>query len=332
MYTRLRYPIVAALLWSWTLLVGPLAWASIVFFAYHALGWHAIAFPVMPLSILGTAVSFYLGFKGNSAYGRLWEARKIWGGIVNTSRTWAVLTRDFIAVDTADPAPGIHRELVNRHIAWLAALRTVLRRRKPWEITTRPAEKWRVAAGTADMSATVLEARMRPYLTPEELASIMARKNAATQLLAKQSERLAALYAAGRIDDFRHVELARLIETFYTLQGQCERIKNFPLPRQYVSANAWFVFLFVFAVPFGTLPLFDSGARAGWIGVPISAVLSWVFLVWNRVTDWSENPFEGLGNDIPIDGLSRTIEIDLLEVLGETELPPPLPVRNNVQY
>ena len=226
----------------------------------------------------------------------------------------------------------MHRELVDRHVAWLAALRTLLRRRKPWELSTRAVERWRAASGMNDMSAAVLEARMQPYLTPAELAWVMARKNPATQLLAKQSERLAALYAAGRIDDFRHVELTRLIETFYTLQGQCERIKNFPLPRQYVSANAWFIFLFVFSVPFGLLPLFTSGARAGWIGVPICAVLSWVFLVWNKVTDWSENPFEGLGNDIPIDGLSRTIEIDLLEVLGEDDLPEPVPVRDHVQY
>ncbi|MGK0359628.1 MAG: putative membrane protein [Bradymonadia bacterium] len=314
------------------LLVGPMAWASVILVAYYALGWHAIALPTLPLSILGTAVSFYLGFKGNSAYGRLWEARKIWGGIVNTSRTWGVLTRDFIAADSADTAPGIHRELVNRHIAWLAALRTLLRRRKPWEMSTRVAEKIRRQAGTADMSTPVLEARMQPYLAPDELAWVMARKNAATQLLAKQSERVAAMHAADRIDDFRHVEIARLIETLYTLQGQCERIKNFPLPRQYVSVNGWFVLLFVTAVPFGILPLFTTGARAAWIGVPISAVLSWVFLVWNRVTDWSENPFEGLVNDIPIDALSRTIEIDLLETLGEIDLPEPLSVRNDTQF
>jgi putative membrane protein len=307
--------------WSrWQLLV-PAIWAALVYVMVHIMNWRGLALPTMPMSVLGTAVSFYLGFKGNSAYGRLWEARKIWGGIVNTSRTWGILARDYVKDSTADRR--IHQELLYRHIAWLSALRTQLRRRKSWEHQTAFTDQVRAQFETADQSDAVLAERMKPFLSAEELEWLMARKNQASQLLAKQSERLRELHESGALDNFRHVELGRLLETMYTLQGKCERIKNFPLPRQYASATDWFVMIFVVCLPLAVEPLFSDGGTA-WIGIPVSALLSWIFLIWNKVTDWSENPFEGLTNDIPMDALSRTIEIDMREMLGETDLPPGL--------
>lgn len=123
------------------------------------------------------------------------------------------------------------------------------------------------------------------------------------------------------------MELARLLSEFYTLQGKCERIKNFPLPRQYATANHWFVMIFVFLVPLALLGAFHTDDLPNWyvwVTVPASIVLGWVFYLWDKVLEYSENPFEGLINDIPMDALSRTIEIDLREMLGETELPPPI--------
>lgn len=323
MYIQRRFPFHSKLRWSRRQLIFPAVWAAIVYVMLIVLEWRALALPAMPLTILGTAVSFYLGFKGNSAYGRLWEARKIWGGIVNTSRTWGALTRDYIRIDDPAAEAEVHRTLIYRHVAWLAALRTQLRRRQRWEHQTGASEIVRTRLKTTDQSPAVLEERMRPFLAADELAWVMARKNAASQLLAKQSRALRELNAQGGLDDFRHVELGRLIETMYALQGKCERIKNFPLPRQYASATDWFVMFFVIGLPFAVEPLFTNHAFA-WIGILVSAMLSWVFLAWNKVTDWSENPFEGLINDVPIDALSRTIEIDLREMLGETDLPPPV--------
>ena len=95
--------------------------------------------PWLPLGVLGTAISFIISFKNNASYDRLWEARKIWGGIVNTSRTWTLMIRDFIdnthaknALSTAE-LKEIKREIIHRHIAWLTALRYQLRAEKPWE-------------------------------------------------------------------------------------------------------------------------------------------------------------------------------------------------------
>lgn len=338
MYTGRQYPIGQALLWSWGFVALPAVMAGAVFALYHGLGWRFLALPASALAILGTAVSFYLGFKGNAAYGRLWEARKIWGGIVNSSRTWGVFSKDYITTHFAaneeekHDLDEIHRELIYRHIAWLGALRTLLRRPRTWETQVNTAQHFRKIWGTHDMSDERLRSRIEKFVDGEELEWLMARKNVATQLLAKQSEQLRELHVLGLVDDFRHMEMGRLIETFYTLQGKAERIKNFPLPRQYASANSWFVQIFVFALPFALVPAFaDVGGNiAPWLALPCSTTLAWIFLTWNKIVDWSENPFDGLGNDIPIDALSRTIEIDLRDMLGETDLPPKVEAKNSI--
>ena len=338
MFVGRRYPVPVALRWTWDFLAYPVAYAGAIFGLYHGMGWTWLALPGTALSVLGTAVSFYLGFKGNAAYGRLWEARKIWGGIVNSSRTWGIFVRDYVtthfAPDSEQDAEleAIHTELVYRHVAWLGALRTQLRRPKSWETTVASARQLRKLLDTVDMGDGRLRARIEAFLEDDELEWVMERKNVATQLLAKQSERLRELHRRGLLDDFRHIAMGELVEEFYTLQGKAERIKNFPLPRQYASANSWFVTIFVFSIPLALVPLFAEldAPVAPWLAVPCSALLAWIFLTWNKIADWSENPFDGLGNDIPIDALSRTIEIDLREMLGETELPPPLVAKDNI--
>ena len=118
---------------------------------------------------------------------------------------------------------------------------------------------------------------------------------------------------------------------FYTHQGQAERIKKFPLPRQYGSMSFVFVGIFIFLLPFGLVTEFhDLSEWGAWLSIPFSVIVSWVFLMMELVGDYSENPFEGLGNDIPMLALCRTIEIDLLEMLGETELPPSIQPVNDV--
>jgi len=97
-----------------------------------------ISIPFMPLSTIGIAVAFYLGFKNNQAYDRFWEARKIWGGIVNYSRTWGNQVTSFVSnlqtLDKKSPEElhKIHQTMIYRHIAWLYALTHHLRRSSPF--------------------------------------------------------------------------------------------------------------------------------------------------------------------------------------------------------
>ena len=85
--------------------------------------------PWQPIAVVGTAVAFYLGFKNNQSYDRVWEARKVWGAIVNSSRAWGSYVSGFVTEQFANEdvpekeIQAIHKTLVYRHIAWLYALR-----------------------------------------------------------------------------------------------------------------------------------------------------------------------------------------------------------------
>ncbi|MEM7479068.1 MAG: bestrophin family ion channel, partial [Planctomycetota bacterium] len=163
------------------------------------------------------------------------------------------------------------------------------------------------------------------YLSEEELAGLQGVSNRATHLLDNQAQDLRLLRSKGLIDDFRHIALQNILGEFFTHQGKAERIKNFPLPRQYANSSSIFVALFVFLLPFGMVTEFSEiGTMQIWWAIPFAALVGWVFVMMEVVGDYSENPFQGMANDVPMLTLSRTIEIDLLELLGEENIPSPV--------
>ena len=114
------------------------------------------------------------------------------------------------------------------------------------------------------------------------------------------------------------MKMQQTLETFYDLQGKCERIKNYPLPRQYSSTSLYFVWIFVLVLPFGFLNIFQENI---WVCLPIYVIVGWLFFFMEMVGDYAENPFEGLANDIPLLSLCKTIEIDLRQMINDAELP-----------
>jgi len=293
--------------------------------------WHWLAIPWQPIALIGIAVSFYLGFKNNSAYDRLWEARKIWGGIVNASRTFTVMTRDFITNEFAKEKlsekdlHAIHRSIVHRHVAWLKALTYQLRMPKPWEHSSKIEVELR-KEGRVHHDEDHF-AKLKPYISQEEYEYLMTKGNKASHLLSLQSKELLRLKLNGQIEDFRHMELEKMIGEFFALQGKSERIKNFPFPRQYATVNYLFVWIFLILLPFGMLNVFNDDLNhlsSGWLVFPFTLLVSWVFILMELIGDYSENPFEGLYNDVPISSMARDIEIDIRQMLDETDLPKPL--------
>ena len=117
-----------------------------------------------------------------------------------------------------------------------------------------------------------------------------------------------------------------MIGEFYALQGKSERIKNFPFPRQYATVNYIFVWIFLVLLPFGMLNIFldVSNIYSSWLVLPFTMLVSWVFILMEMIGDYSENPFEGLYNDVPISSMARDIEIDIRQMLDEKDLPKPL--------
>ena len=159
-----------------------------------------------------------------------------------------------------------------------------------------------------------------------ECDAICSQANAATQLLRWQSEELKRVVEKDRLaEEFRLIAMMNLITEMYALQGKCERIKNTPFPRQYAFFSAVFVFIFIGLIPFGIVgEMAQRGSLMIWLTVPISAVISWIFWTMEAVGDSSEDPFENFINDIPMTALCTTIEIDLRQMLGESDVPDPI--------
>ena len=156
-------------------------------------------------------------------------------------------------------------------------------------------------------------------------------QNTATQINNRQSQDLTKLRELDLIEDFRQTKLQAILDDFYTYQGQCERIKKFPLPRQYGNMSFIFVGIFIFLLPLGMISEFAKMGQYGvWLSVPFTIIVGWVYLMMELVGDYTENPFEGLGNDIPMLALCRTIEIDLKEMLKEDEIPAALEAKRGI--
>jgi putative membrane protein len=149
-------------------------------------------------------------------------------------------------------------------------------------------------------------------------------------LLDGQSKALAALASKGQLTEHNHLELARTISLLVSLQGQAERIKNFPYPRQFATLNLVFVWLFILLLPFGIISEFIRvGDDHQWLTIPVTVTVAWVIHSMDKIGEASSNPFEGGPNDTPITAMSRGIEIDLRDLLLEKDLPAPLtPVGN----
>ncbi|GAB3514015.1 bestrophin family protein [Emticicia fontis] len=322
------YPLKEFLYWTRReiYLIAILTIIPTILYAYFDLKW--IAIPWVPIALVGTAAAFIVGFKNTQTYNRLWEARQIWGAIVNASRAWGMLVKDFVKEDANDKT---HQQLIYRHVAWLTALRYQLREARNWENANKNYNKEYAKYFVIPEKVGKVEEELSQFLSSEEEAYVLSKKNRATHIISLQSKHLRELKEKGLIEPLNYIELENLLVNFYEQQGKCERIKNFPYPRQFASINLFFVRLFMILVPFGMLKEFEKlGEHMVWLTIPFGIVVSWVFMTMEKVGESTENPFEGSANDVPITSMSRTIEIDLREMLDETELPPPIQPLHNI--
>jgi putative membrane protein len=351
MYTKSTYKVNEMVMWTRyeTLLfifIGIL-WVSAVYFL--DLGWLRI--PWTPLALIGTAVAFVIGFQNNSAYGRIWEARQIWGGIVNTSRTLGVFAQDMITNEHAHIAKSKEelqdeiKTFTYRHIAWMTALRHSMRDEKPWETTFnhRTNREWGIKPPERE---TNLEDDLKSYLSKSDLDYVLDKDNKQTAVLYLQSHHLKKMKEEGTIWEFSFLEIENIIKELLGHQGKSERIKNFPYPRQFASLNHYFMWIFVLLLPLALVPQFADlgkemmevypviGKLFVWFSIPFYVVVAWIFHTMERIGRTGENPFEGTSNDVPISTIARGIEIDLRQNLGEVkdDIPKQFPVRYNVQF
>ncbi|KQW39267.1 bestrophin family protein [Rhizobacter sp. Root404] len=327
------YTLVEFLAWTRRKIYVLLLLALVPVMLYELLGLKWISAPWSVAVLLGTATSFIVGFRNAQTYNRTLEAQQVWSAIAGTSRYWGLIARDF------PTTPGNSAVLVRRHLAWLTALRHHLRGRRVWEAVSSPSNaEYRRRFYRVPEHATSLDAELQPYLTPAECAQLAPVKGKATRLLGLQSEAIRALYAKQELVVLHHTEMQKTLKELLDQQGKVERIKNFPYPRQYATINNFFVWCFAALLPFCMVREFDrlndiGGIFAGqmvWLTVPFSMLISWMYISLDQVGESTENPFEGGANDVPISQICRLVEIELREMLGETDLPPPLTPENQI--
>lgn len=324
MFVNRHYHIWSTIRWSKKPLINALLYSAAVIVLYEISG-VPFSLPWQPISVIGIAVAFYLGFKNNSSYDRAWEARKIWGAIINDSRSLAF---GIMGLTSSEVSQEWKKTFIHRHIAWVIALKHAMRKTKTWEHGAK-VENLVFTPYYQKEGMRGMDPELEKYLPKSQVDALKAFSNIPFHLLKTQSLELKKLEEAGGLSEYKHVWLQQVLSKLTDSQGMSERIKNFPFPRQYASTGLFINYIFCALIPFGLLDIFAQSAQLHyWLTVPFSTIIIWIFFLVDRIGDYSENPFEGSYNDVPISSITRVIEIDLLELLEEKEIPEPYPVEN----
>jgi putative membrane protein len=304
-------------------------WASVPVVLYQCLGLTWLSVPMPVVALLGTATSFIVGFKNVQTYNRAMEAQAVWTSIQSASRLWGMIARDFL--DDVERS----KELVNRHLAWMTALRYELRQPRVWESMNQSFNIEYLRFYRIPEREIAIDVLMPEYLPKAELMPVLSSESKATKVMSLQCAAIRRLHASGQIGGNFYMEMERALRDLIDQQAKAERLKNFPYPRQYATVNLLFVRFFCLVFPFGLLQEFDSlnrgvtGLMHGnmiWLVVPFSVMVSWMYTSLEQVGGSTENPFEGGANDVPISMLCRHVEREMKEMLGDDmALSPPEP-------
>ena len=260
--------------------------------------------PPSVAALMGTALAFFIGFNNNQAYGRWWEARIVWGGLINESRTFC---RNLIAYlrpgsldEKSKNTNQITEAMVYRHIGFLYLFKDSLRK-----------------INTGDY---------KKYLSEEDLNKINGLTNGYNAIMDIQAKQLGDLYQQGLIDGFQFTAFNTTLTNINNDMGRAERINNTVFPPTYIYFTELFIYLLAILI---TLTVAQA------IG-PWSIFFGWVIGFVYHTTHINGlsimNPFEMSPASIPLSSITRTIEINLMESLGIQKVPPPEPAYENGEY
>ncbi|QND48422.1 bestrophin [Rhizobium lusitanum] len=244
-----------------------------------------LSFNGSPFALLGIALSIFLGFRNNACYDRWWEGRRDWGQLIQVSRGFA---RQTLILEAAGEA---RKDLLRLTMAFAQALVCHLR-----------------PGGD--------ESKVLQHLAPSEIDFYHTAQNKPDLLLRLMSADLARLKAADGISDIQYQMLDASIGQMGAVQAACERIRNTPLPFGYTLLLHRTAYLFCFLLPFGFVD------TLGWGSPFVAALIAYTFFGLDALGDELEAPFGNHPNALAIGALADTIEINLREALGETDLPP----------
>jgi putative membrane protein len=243
----------------------------------------------MPISIpafLGTAISVILSFKLNQSYDRWWEARKIWGSIVNDSRTFVLQLQSFVANTQTI------KSIAYRHIAWCYSLGQTLRSLDPLENLDR-------------------------FMAKEDIERIKKHNNKPLAILQLNTLELVDLRTNEALHLFAHIQINNTLINFSNQMGMAERIKNTVFPVTYRYFLHMFIYLFVI-----TLSISLRGVKS-YFEIPLLLVISLAFFLLEKTATHLQDPFSNLPTDTAMTAIATTIEINIKQLLDEKEIPAP---------
>ena len=273
-----------------------LLWDILIVLAYKVLRWEWIGASSVPLALYGSVVGLVVGFRNNYAYARWWDGRTLWGQIVNNSRSLArqvcaSMAPHALSNQEEAGATAILRErIVHFQIAFVHALRQQLRGLDPLT-------------------------EIRPLLTAEDLAPLTREKNVAVALQLGLGQMLRDARHRGWIDTWEWQSMDRNLDDLADSQGGTERIKNTPMPKQYSFFPTLFVQIYCLVLPIGMVE------NLGWFTPIGSTLVGFMFLALDKIGRDLEDPFDNTVFDVPLTAITKTIEINLRQMLGEENLP-----------
>lgn len=266
--------------------------------AYLFAGWKWLSLPDIPLSIFGGMLGVIAGFRNASAYARWWEARTLWGAIVNYSRTFGreVLTMIEAPVERESgqfEVTAVQRSLVLSQIGFVHALRNRLRGTPPWD-------------------------ELEGLIAQPEIERLRNRSNVPLAIQQNIAATIADCYRRGWLENIGWVSLDKTLSALMDSQGASERIKYTPIPLLYDFFIRWFTRLYCLLLPLGMVGSLGILTPLG------SSFVGFIFLTLDQIGRDLEAPFENLPNDVPLTAISRTIEIDLKQMIGVRDIPEPV--------
>jgi len=244
----------------------------------------------MPLTIpafIGTGISILISFKFNQSYDRWWEARKIWGGIVNDSRSFVIQLISYAGSQT----DANIKTMAYRQIAWCYALGRSLRGLDPLEDTDK-------------------------LLSADDISAVKQHRNIPLGLLQLQSEDIRAMKHAAQLDIFSQIQLDNTLIRLCDAQGKSERIKSTVFPPTFRMFLHFMIYMFVI-----TLSISIRNVGSG--EIVLLLLISAPFFILEKSASLMQDPFENRPSDTTVTAIARTIEINIRQLLKETDVPAP---------
>lgn len=247
-----------------------------------------LAIPISIPTFLGVAISLILTFRINQSYDRWWEARKIWGAIVNDSRslTRQILTFPKKGMWKDDEVSDIQKRVAHRQMGWCFALGESLRGFDSKE-------------------------GKEAYWSTEDLEYISDHSNVPNAILLLQSRDIETLHTAGIINDYQQMQLDATISRLCDSMGMSERIKGTVFPKLYTLSLKFFLYLFVLLLPLGVLEYFGFAEAA------VMLIICAPFFMLEKTALHLQDPFENRQTDISVTAIAKTIEINIRQMLDE---------------